>query len=97
MPYKILFSILAKEDLHSIKEYICNDNIEASKIVIKHIISSIEKLKENPAMGRAGRILRTRELMITKFPYIVPYQVRDNNIYVLRVLHTSRIWDKKDL
>ena len=97
MSYKILFSILAKEDLYSIKKYICNDNTEASKIVIKHIISSIEKLKENPAIGRAGRILRTRELVITKFPYIVPYQVRDNNIYILRVLHTSRIWDKEDL
>jgi len=97
MSYKILFSILAKEDLYSIKKYICNNNIEASKIVIKHIISSIEKLKENPAMGRAGRVLRTRELVITKFPYIVPYQVRDNNIYILRVLHTSRIWDKEDL
>ena len=48
-------------------------------------------------MGRAGRVLRTRELVITKFPYIVPYQVRDNNIYILRVLHTSRIWDKEDL
>jgi len=97
MSYKILFSILAKEDLYSIKKYICNNNIEASKIVIKHIISSIEKLKENPAMGRAGRVLRTRELVITKFPYIVPYQVRGNNIYILRVLHTSRIWDKEDL
>ena len=97
MSYKILFSNLAKEDLHSIKKHICNDNMEASKIVIKHIISSIEKLKENPAIGRAGRVLRTRELVITKFPYIVPYQVRDNNIYILRVLHTSRIWNKEDL
>ena len=96
MTYKILFSKLAKEDLHSIKKYICNDNLEASKIVIKHIISSIDKLKENPAIGRAGRVLRTRELVITKYPYILPYQVRDNSIYILRVLHTSRIWNKED-
>ena len=97
MGYKILFSSFAKEDLHLIKKYICNDNLEASKIVIKYIISSIEKLKENPALGRAGRVLRTRELVVTKYPYIVPYQVRDNCIYVLRVLHTSRIWNKEDL
>ena len=97
MGYNILFSTLANEDLYSIKKYIYNDNIEASKTVIKHIITSIEKLKENPAIGRAGRILRTRELVITKYPYIIPYQVRDNNIYILRVLHTSRAWNKKDL
>ena len=97
MVYNILFSAPAKKDLYLIKKYICNDNIEASKTVIKHIIFSIEKLKENPAMGRAGRVLRTRELVIAKYPYIVPYQVRENNIYVLRVLHTSRILDKEDL
>lgn len=97
MGYNILFSTLANEDLYSIKKYIYNDNIEPSKTVIKHIITSIEKLKENPAIGRAGRVLRTRELVITKYPYIIPYQVRDNNIYILRVLHTSRAWNKKDL
>ena len=92
MDYKIVFTKHASEDLHAIKQYICCDDLNAASIVIKHIIESIEMLKTNPAMGRAGRVLRTRELVITKYPYIVSYQVRDDVIYILRVLHTSKKW-----
>lgn len=89
---KIVFSIPAQEDLRAIKQYICCDNFDAAQEVIKYIFGCIEHLNENPSIGRAGRVLRTRELVISKYPYIVPYQVRDNNVYILRVLHTSRSW-----
>ena len=92
MPYDIVFTVSAQEDLRAIKKYICCDNFSAAQEVVKRILESIEKLKDNPSIGRAGRVLRTRELVISKYPYIVPYHVRDNNIYVLRVLHTSRKW-----
>ena len=93
MPKEIIFAIPAQEDLRTIKQYICSDNFEAAQQVVKHIVDSIESLKDNPSIGRAGRVLRTRELIISKYPYIVPYQVRENNIYILRVLHTSRKWE----
>ena len=89
---KIVFTIPAQEDLRAIKQYIYCDNFSAAQEVIKHILNCIEKLKKNPSLGRAGRVLRTRELVISKYPYIVPYQVRENIVYVLRVLHTSRKW-----
>ena len=93
MSKEILFAIPAQEDLRTIKQYICSDNFEAAQQVVKHIVDSIESLRDNPSIGRAGRVLRTRELVISKYPYIVPYQVRENNIYILRVLHTSRKWE----
>lgn len=92
MVEKIVFTIFAQEDLRAIKQYICCDNFSTAQKVVKHILNSIENLKENPSLGRAGRVLRTRELVISKYPYIVPYQVRDDIVYVLRVLHTSRKW-----
>ena len=92
MPYEIIFSVLAQEDLRSIKKYICYDNFSMAQEVVKYILDCIENLKNNPSIGRAGRILRTRELVIVKYPYIAPYQVRDNSIYILRILHTSRKW-----
>ena len=93
MPKEIIFTVPAQEDLRAIKQYICCDNFEAAQQVVKHIVDSIECLKDNPSIGRAGRVLRTRELVISKYPYIVPYHVRENNIYILRVLHTSRKWE----
>ena len=89
---KIIFTVPAQEDLRAIKQYICCDNFSEAQEVVKYILNSIENLKDNPSLGRAGRILRTRELVISKYPYIVPYQVRENIVYVLRVLHTSRKW-----
>ena len=92
MDYQIVLTELAQQDLTAIKKYICCDNFSAAKEIVKHILEYVENLKENPSLGRAGRVLRTREIIIPKYPYIVPYQVRDNSVYILRVLHTSRKW-----
>ncbi len=94
MAYKVKFSASSLKDLKSIQEYICESNVEAAKEVVAHIIEKIETvIVPNPSAGRAGRVLRTRELVISKYPYIVPYQVREGVIYILRVLHTSRKWE----
>ena len=94
MAYKVKFSASSLKDLKSIQEYLCENNVEAAKEVVAHIIEKIETvIVPNPAAGRAGRVLRTRELVISKYPYIVPYQVREDVIYILRVLHTSRKWE----
>ena len=91
---EVRFSESSLEDLRSIREYICANNEEAAKKVVAHILEQLETiLANNPAIGRAGRILRTREFVISNYPYILPYQVRENTIYILRVLHTSRKWE----
>lgn len=93
MAYKVKFTSSSLKDLKSIQEYIYENNRKAAQKVVAHIIEKIETvIIPNPAAGRAGRVLRTRELVISKYPYIVPYQVRDDVIYILRVLHTSRKW-----
>lgn len=91
---EVRFSESSLEDLRSIREYICANNEEAAKKVVAHILEQVETiLVHNPAIGRAGRILRTREFVVSKYPYIVPYQVRENTIYILRILHTSKKWE----
>ncbi len=91
--YTVKFTYSAVEDLECILKYIYENNKTVAREVVAHIIERIETiLVNNPAAGRAGRVLRTRELVISKYPYIIPYQVRGNVIYILRVLHTSRKW-----
>jgi toxin ParE1/3/4 len=87
---KIKFTKLAQRDLEYIEEYIFNDNPPAAKRVIWYIIERIETLlPANPAIGRPGSVLGTRELVITKYPYVVPYRVDNGELRILRVLHTS--------
>ncbi len=52
-------------------------------------------LSRHVALGRPGRVLGTRELVIRNLPYIIPYRVRDNHIEILRVLHIFRRWPGK--
>ena len=91
---EIRFSESSLEDLRSIREYICANNEEAAKKVVSHILEQVETILVcNPAIGRAGRVLGTREFIISKYLYILPYLVRENTIYILRILHTSRKWE----
>ena len=83
----------AERDLDEIAEYIGQDSPAAAARVALELIDQVESnLPTNPAIGRPGRVLGTRELVIGGLPYIVPYRVREKDVEVLRVLHTSRRW-----
>jgi toxin ParE1/3/4 len=43
-------------------------------------------------MGRPGRVPGTREFVIARTPYVVPYRVRGDAIEILRVYHGARLW-----
>ncbi len=89
----IAWSPEAIEDLASLRAYIAEDNPAAAKRVVRHIIQSVEQLlRDNPQIGRAGRVPGTRELVVSKTPYLVPYRVRRTTIQVLRVYHGARRW-----
>jgi addiction module RelE/StbE family toxin len=83
----------AEQDLEDIASYIGQDSPAAAARVVLELIDQIDAtLPKRPAVGRPGRLLGTRELVIGGLPYIVPYRVRENDIEILRVLHTSRRW-----
>jgi toxin ParE1/3/4 len=77
-------------DLIELRQYIGDDNPHAAQEVAGQIIHDVEHLRDHPAMGRPGRVEGTRELVISRFPYIIPYRVKNNVIEVLRVLHAAR-------
>lgn len=83
----------AERDLDEIAEYIGQDSPAAAGRVVLELIDQVESLlPAHPVIGRPGRVLGTRELVIGRLPYIVPYRVRDRYIEILRVLHTARRW-----
>jgi plasmid stabilization system protein ParE len=45
-----------------------------------------------PRSGRSGRIAGTRELVISRTPYIAAYRIAGDTVRILRVLHGSRRW-----
>jgi plasmid stabilization system protein ParE len=80
----------ALKNLDQEAEYIATDDPEAARFVVGRIRTAIALLAENPSLGRPGRIAGTRELIVNKTRYLVPYRVRNNSIEILRIFHTSR-------
>ena len=89
----IVWSPEAIEDLASLRAYIAEDNPAAARRVVLHLIQNVEQLlPENPQIGRAGRVPGTRELVVAKTPYIVPYRIQRTTIQPLRVYHGAQRW-----
>lgn len=90
---RLRWTRLAERDLDNIASYIGQDSPSAAARVILELVDQAEVLlSQHAALGRPGRVLGTRELVIGGLPYVIPYRVRDEVIEILRVLHTSRRW-----
>jgi len=70
--------------------YIAADDATAARLVVKRVLDAVSSLAEQPGLGRPGRVPGTRELIVAKTRYIVPYRVRGETVEILRVFHTSR-------
>ena len=83
----------AIHDLVALRAYIEQDEPTAAQRVVVHILHCVETLLPNhPEMGRPGRVPGTRELVIPKTPFIVPYRLVGADIQILRVFHGARRW-----
>lgn len=80
----------AAASLEAEYQYIAEENSQAAVQFINEVWRLTQLLKEQPAMGRTGRVAETRELVLHNYPYIIPYRVRNNTIQILRVFHTHR-------
>ena len=90
---RLRWTRLAESDLEAIGDNIGQDSPAAAARVVLELLDQAETvLSRNPAIGRPGRVLGTREFVIAGLPYVIAYRVREKDLEVLRVLHTSRRW-----
>jgi addiction module RelE/StbE family toxin len=78
--------------LEDIREYIAADNPTAASRVIEQIRTAVMRLATSPGLGRAGRVPDTRELVIPRTPYIVPYRVKGGVVQIITILHSAQRW-----
>ena len=82
----------ALRDLDGEAEYVARENRAAARSLVERIHRTAGLLRENPALGRPGRLHGTRELVVAGTRYVIPYRVRPElgRIEILRVFHASR-------
>ncbi len=90
---RIEWSTHAVSDLKSISEYIEHDrSLDSANRVTRAIYDSIQRLRAMPHRGRHGRIEGTRELVVASLPYIIIYQVFDERLLILSIVHGAQRW-----
>jgi len=76
-------------------DYIAQDNLRAAIEQGDRIAHQVGLLLQHPQMGRPGRKPGTRELVISRTPFIVIYRIKGERIELLRVLHGAQQWPKE--
>ena len=82
----------AAHDLERIAEYLVAHAAERAPELIRLVYEAPTTLLTFPNRGRPGKKDGTRELVLTPLPYIVVYTVRDDVVFVVRLLHGAQQW-----
>jgi toxin ParE1/3/4 len=89
----------AHADFLGIVEWLNSKNPAAAARVGRSILEAVEMLGSFPHLGKPGRSPDTRELGVSRFPYLLVYSVEQAAILsdpaqvaILRVLHGAMLW-----
>jgi plasmid stabilization system protein ParE len=85
----------ALRNLDEEASYIAADDPAAARLVVARVLEAVAQLADQPALGRPGRVPSTRELVVARTRYLVPYRVKRDAVEILRVFHTSRRLPKR--
>ena len=88
---ELFWTLEATDDRNEIYDYIEADNPVAALALDELFSEKANCLVHHPDIGRPGRVIGTREL-VTHQNYILIYDVVDDLVRVLRVLHASQQW-----
>ncbi|MCX4151760.1 MULTISPECIES: type II toxin-antitoxin system RelE/ParE family toxin [Paraburkholderia] len=89
---RLEWSAFAIEDRDAIFDYIEEDSPHAAVVVDDRIRVQVKQLLQFPDTGRPGRVEGTRELVISRTPYIAAYRIAGDTVRILRVLHGAQLW-----
>ena len=88
---KVLWADSAAQNRRDIVDYIALDDLWAAIQIDALFERAVERLSEHPKLGRAGMLAGTREL-IPHRSYRPIYEISDDQIWILALLHTARQW-----
>lgn len=86
---RLIWEPEARQQFLAVIDYIAARNPVAATRMERMIAAGLERLRKFPYSGRPGRAPGTRELIVHP-NYLVIYQVTDDAIDVLRVLHARQ-------
>ena len=91
---QLRWTMVAADDLEGIAEYLYEKSPQSAAQLIRKIYEAPSNLRSYPNLGRSGKKDGTRELVLAPLPYVVVYQIVDDVVYILRILHGAQDWQR---
>ncbi|MRD48825.1 type II toxin-antitoxin system RelE/ParE family toxin [Caenimonas koreensis] len=88
---KVIWTAEAEVDREEIWLYVAADNPSAAVRLDLLFSDAAERLAAHPRLGKPGKIAGTREL-IPHESYRLIYEVGDDGVWILALVHTARLW-----
>jgi toxin ParE1/3/4 len=82
----------AAADLERIADYLFEQTPGHAERLVRALYEAPATLLTFPHRGRPGKKEGTRELVLASLPYVVVYTVRDDAVFVVRILHGAQQW-----
>lgn len=83
---KLLFTHSSQRDLVRLRDFIAENNSQAARQISRRLVTSINRLANQPEMGNDVEELPGTQDLITG-DYVVRYVVLEENLYILRIWH----------
>ena len=91
----IVWSPRAIAHLADLRAYIAHDNPNTAGRIATTLLAGVERLAVLPNLGRPGRVVGTRELVVPGTPYVIPYRLRGDRLEIIAVFHGRQKWPKR--
>jgi plasmid stabilization system protein ParE len=70
--------------------YIAEERPDIARRAAQSVIECIGTLETSPNPERVGRVRGTREIAFPPLPFVAIYEIREEQIVVLRILHGAQ-------
>ena len=89
---RVRWTMPAVNQLQGLFDYISEGNPAAAGRIVRRIHEAILRTARMPNAGRIGRVPGTREITVSRTPYVIAYRIVENMIHVLAILHGAQEW-----
>ena len=91
----VVWSPRAIGHLADLRAHIARENPGASARTATTLLAAVDRLAVLPNLGRPGRVVGTRELVVPGTPYVIPYRVRSERLEIIAVFHSRQRWPRR--